>query len=25
LIIEGWPDAKRDPFGAAKKLLHALA
>ena len=25
LIIEGWPDAKRDPFGAAKKLLQALA
>jgi transcription-repair coupling factor (superfamily II helicase) len=25
LIIEGWPDARRDPFGAAKKLLQALA
>jgi transcription-repair coupling factor (superfamily II helicase) len=25
LIIEGWPEAKIDPFGAAKKLLQALA
>jgi transcription-repair coupling factor (superfamily II helicase) len=25
LIIEGWPDTRRDPFGAAKKLLQALA
>jgi len=25
LIIEGWPDMKRDPFGAAKNLLQALA
>jgi hypothetical protein len=25
LIIEGWPEAKMDPFGAAKKLLQALA
>ena len=25
LVIEGWPDARRDPFGAAKKLLQALA
>jgi transcription-repair coupling factor (superfamily II helicase) len=25
LFIEGWPDLKRDPFGAAKKLLQALA
>ncbi len=25
LVIEGWPEAKRDPFGAAKKLLQALA
>jgi transcription-repair coupling factor (superfamily II helicase) len=25
LVIEGWPDLKRDPFGAAKKLLQALA
>jgi transcription-repair coupling factor (superfamily II helicase) len=25
LIIEGWPDVKRDPFGAAKKVLQALA
>jgi transcription-repair coupling factor (superfamily II helicase) len=25
LIIEGWPEAKKDPFGAAKKLLQALA
>jgi transcription-repair coupling factor (superfamily II helicase) len=24
LIIEGWPDVKENPFGAAKKLLHAL-
>ena len=25
LIIEGWPDMRRDPFGGAKKLLQALA
>jgi transcription-repair coupling factor (superfamily II helicase) len=25
LVIEGWPDVKKDPFGAAKKLLQALA
>jgi transcription-repair coupling factor (superfamily II helicase) len=25
LVIEGWPEVKRDPFGAAKKLLQALA
>jgi transcription-repair coupling factor (superfamily II helicase) len=25
LVVEGWPDARRDPFGAAKKLLQALA
>lgn len=25
LAIEGWPDVKKDPFGAAKKLLQALA
>lgn len=25
LIIEGWPGLKKDPFGAAKKLLQALA
>jgi transcription-repair coupling factor (superfamily II helicase) len=25
LIIEGWPEAERDPFGAAKKLLQDLA
>jgi transcription-repair coupling factor (superfamily II helicase) len=25
LVIEGWPDVRRDPFGAAKKLLQALA
>jgi transcription-repair coupling factor (superfamily II helicase) len=25
LIIEGWPDMRRDPFGAAKNLLQALA
>jgi hypothetical protein len=24
-VIEGWPDVRRDPFGAAKKLLQALA
>jgi transcription-repair coupling factor (superfamily II helicase) len=24
LVIEGWPDARQDPFGAAKKLLQAL-
>jgi transcription-repair coupling factor (superfamily II helicase) len=25
LVIEGWPGARQDPFGAAKKLLQALA
>ena len=25
LVIEGWPGLKKDPFGAAKKLLQALA
>jgi transcription-repair coupling factor (superfamily II helicase) len=25
LIVEGWPEVKKDPFGAAKKLLQALA
>ena len=25
LVIEGWPDVRRDPFGAAKKLLQALS
>ncbi len=25
LVVEGWPDVRRDPFGAAKKLLQALA
>jgi transcription-repair coupling factor (superfamily II helicase) len=25
LIIEGWPEVKKDPFGAAKELLQALA
>jgi transcription-repair coupling factor (superfamily II helicase) len=25
LVIEGWPDVKKDPFGAARKLLQALA
>jgi transcription-repair coupling factor (superfamily II helicase) len=25
LVIEGWPDVLRDPFGAAKKLLQALS
>jgi len=25
LVIEEWPDARQDPFGAAKKLLQALA
>jgi transcription-repair coupling factor (superfamily II helicase) len=25
LIVEGWPELKKDPFGAAKKLLQALA
>jgi transcription-repair coupling factor (superfamily II helicase) len=25
LVIEGWPGAGQDPFGAAKKLLQALA
>jgi transcription-repair coupling factor (superfamily II helicase) len=24
LVVEGWPGAKQDPFGAAKKLLQAL-
>ena len=25
LVIEGWPGVRQDPFGAAKKLLQALA
>jgi transcription-repair coupling factor (superfamily II helicase) len=25
LIVEAWPEVKKDPFGAAKKLLQALA
>jgi transcription-repair coupling factor (superfamily II helicase) len=25
LIVEGWPDMRKDPFGAAKNLLQALA
>jgi transcription-repair coupling factor (superfamily II helicase) len=25
LIVEAWPEAKIDPFGATKKLLQALA
>ena len=25
LVVEGWPDVRQDPFGAAKKLLQALA
>jgi transcription-repair coupling factor (superfamily II helicase) len=25
LVIEAWPEAEKDPFGAAKKLLQALA
>jgi transcription-repair coupling factor (superfamily II helicase) len=25
LVIEGWPEMRKDPFGAAKKLLQALA
>ncbi|MGZ3512557.1 MAG: TRCF domain-containing protein, partial [Thermodesulfobacteriota bacterium] len=25
LVVEGWPDLRQDPFGAAKKLLQALA
>ncbi len=25
LVIEGWPDVRQDPFGAARKLLQALA
>jgi transcription-repair coupling factor (superfamily II helicase) len=25
LVIEGWPNMKKDPFGAAKKVLQALA
>ncbi len=25
LIVEGWPNLRRDPFGAAKELLQALA
>jgi len=25
LVIQGWPGTKQDPFGAAKKLLQALA
>jgi transcription-repair coupling factor (superfamily II helicase) len=24
LVVEGWPDVKKDPFGAARKLLQAL-
>ncbi len=24
LVVEGWPDVKQDPFGAARKLLQAL-
>jgi transcription-repair coupling factor (superfamily II helicase) len=25
LVIEGWPNVREDPFGAAKKVLQALA
>jgi transcription-repair coupling factor (superfamily II helicase) len=25
LVIEGWPNVRKDPFGTAKKLLQALA
>jgi transcription-repair coupling factor (superfamily II helicase) len=25
LVVEGWPDVKKDPFEAARKLLQALA
>jgi transcription-repair coupling factor (superfamily II helicase) len=25
LVVEGWPDMRKDPFGATKKLLQALA
>ena len=25
LVIEGWPEIKKDPFGATKRLLQALA
>ena len=25
LIVEGWPEMRKDPFGATKKLLQALA
>ena len=25
LVVEGWPEIKKDPFGAAKRLLKALA
>lgn len=25
LVVQGWPDVKKDPFGAARKLLQALA
>jgi transcription-repair coupling factor (superfamily II helicase) len=25
LVVEGWPEMRKDPFGAAKKLLQALA
>ncbi|MGQ9647238.1 MAG: transcription-repair coupling factor [Thermodesulfobacteriota bacterium] len=25
LVVEGWPDVKKDPFGAARKLLQALS
>ncbi len=24
LVVEGWPDVKEDPFGAARRLLQAL-
>jgi transcription-repair coupling factor (superfamily II helicase) len=25
LVVEGWPDMRKDPFGVAKRLLQALA
>jgi len=25
LVVEGWPDLRKNPFGAAKSLLQALA
>jgi transcription-repair coupling factor (superfamily II helicase) len=25
LVIEGWPDMEKNPFGSVKKLLQALA